>query len=113
MRVAHLIAPVAHRRGALQFVPGQLVGKVRRVEIRGSGADAGVVRTDVAQVVGIVLLSVDVADHVATGVHHAQQVRDLAVQGPGRALIGVLAVSRRKSSDLIACLGLARWCSVG
>ncbi len=105
--VAHLIAPVADGRGALQRMADkgplpEFRVEVPRVEIARAGADARVVRAgEAAHVVGVVLLPVDVPDHVAAGVHQAQQVAQLAVQRPGRALVLVLAVGRREGGDLV------------
>src|SRR5438046_10640519 len=99
--VVHLIPPVANSGRALRrtsIEAWENSWKSVRVEITGTGADTGIVRANcAAHVVGVILLPVDVPDHVAAGVDQAKQIANLAVQRPGRALVPILAVTGCKS----------------
>ena len=111
VNVTDRIVPVADRRRALQRLAGEAgirPRKIPRIEISSARADAGVVGADgAAHVIRIVLLALDVTDHVAARIHEAQQIADLAVQRPGRAVVAILAVSGRKGGQLVLAEGLA------
>ena len=97
--------PGGYRRIALQRLAGEArkrPAEIPRIEIGGPGTDAGVVGAGrTGQVVRVILLSLDVPDHVAARVQHAQQVAQLAVHRQRRALVAILGVSRGKGGDLV------------
>jgi Membrane dipeptidase (Peptidase family M19) len=97
----HAVVPGAHWRIALQRFALQLMRKVQLIEVSSPCSDAVVVRAaDSAQVVGIVLLCVDMTANVAAGVDGLQFVKP-ALERPGRALATILRVSRRTGGDLV------------
>src|SRR5882757_8617742 len=101
MLVVDEVTPTADRSRALDALGAQL-REVGRIEVGSLAADTGIGRAhSTAHVVRIVLLAVNVTDHIAAGINDTEQVADLAVDGPGRAFVPILGAAGMEGGDLV------------